>query len=278
MEGVTTDKETLKRALCRSDLYLDILTDTAGIFAQVDSFVAQSQGNDTISVVHLSPYRPGNYEVWDKVGQGVGNLRSLGVLCIFLDHYGEPDWEILARILPHIQSKIELRIIGGPTEGTENMRAFARAIQEHPAITQFVTTTAGFSFESAATLCSALTTLRNLESAVLRHQQLGRGEGVPTFQSHESMTEFLRAPSLRFVEFRDSCFTSSLCQATAMALKQGSSITSLNLHYCSFPEGGSEKIASALKENATLTTFEIKLSSDTSFFPLFRRHGYVSAI
>jgi hypothetical protein len=50
---------------------------------------------------------------------------------------------------------------------------------------------------------------------------------------------------------------SSICQAIALALRQGSSITSLELHQCSFPEGGSEKIASALKENATLTTFQI---------------------
>jgi hypothetical protein len=44
-----------------------------------------------------------------------------------------------------------------------------------------------------------------------------------------------------------------------MALRQGSSITSLVLRQCSFPEGGSEEIASALEENATLTTFEISL-------------------
>jgi hypothetical protein len=48
-----------------------------------------------------------------------------------------------------------------------------------------------------------------------------------------------------------------------MALRQGSSITSLNLHECSFPEGGSEIIASALRENATLTTFGISPSNDT---------------
>jgi hypothetical protein len=77
------------------------------------------------------------------------------------------------------------------------------------------------------------------------------------------MTEFLRAPSLRTVEFRDFCFTSSLCQATAMALKQGSSITSLVLNQCPFPEGGTEIITSALKKNATLTTFEIWPYSDS---------------
>jgi hypothetical protein len=255
-----TDKETLGTALCGYNLTLVISNDSDRILNQVDAFVAQSQGNDTIRCVTLSPYdvHPGKYDLWDKVGEGVGNLQSLGVVRIYLnDSLGEPDWEVLARILPHIKSKIELRIMGGVIEGLDEMQAFSRAIQGNPAIAQFVTITAGFSFESAAALCSALTTLPNLESAVLEHRKLGRDEGVPTFKVPDNMTEFLRAPSLRVVKFRKFCFTSSLCQAIAMALKQGSSITSLNLHECSFPEGGSEQIASALKENGTLKTLKI---------------------
>jgi hypothetical protein len=260
MDKRMTDKETLSRALCGYNLNLVISNDSDRIFNQVDTFVALSEGNEAIRCVTLSPYDidSGNYELWDKVGQGVGNLHSLGVLRIYLSNsLGEPDWEVLARILPHIQSKIELRIMGGVIEGIEEMPAFARAIHGNPAITQFVTITAGFSFESVATVCSALTTLPNLKSAVLEHQKLGSGEGIPTCLFPENMTEFLRAPSLRVMKFRRFCLTRSLCQAIALALKQGSSITSLNLHQCSFPEGGSEKIASALKENATLTTFTI---------------------
>jgi hypothetical protein len=130
-----------------------------GFFYQIDSFVALSRGNDTIEIVYLFPYDvdPGNYEVWDKVGQGVGNLKSLALLkpCIN-NRFDEANWEILARILPHIQNKIELNIFGGRIEGTEEMRAFARTIQGHPAITRFDTSTSGFSFETTATLCSAL--------------------------------------------------------------------------------------------------------------------------
>jgi hypothetical protein len=135
-------------------------------------------------------------------------------------------------------------------------------IQGRPAITRFDFIEACFSFENTTAVCSALTTLPNPESAVLRHQRPDREE-VPTFRSPESMTEFLRSPSLRIVEFRDFCFTSSLCQAIAIALKQGLSITSLVLHRCSFPEGGGEKIASALKENTALTTFEISPAPDS---------------
>jgi hypothetical protein len=257
MEQVRADKEILRRALCRDHLDLDV-TDgyNASIFAEVDSFVALSQGNTSIKGVLLNPYDadPGNYELWDKVGQGVGNLKFFNTLRIHLyNRLGGPDWATLARILPHIQNKITLKIDTGCMQGTEEMRAFARAIQGHPAITHFNT---AVSFEGTATLCSALTTLPNLESAVLWQQRAGREE-VPTFQLPESMTEFLRAPSLRIVEFRYFCFTGSLCQATAIALRQGSSITSLDLYRCSFPGGGSEHIASALKENTALTTFVI---------------------
>jgi hypothetical protein len=125
---------------------------------------AQSQGNTSIEYVALHPYDvdPRNYELWDKVGQGVGNLKSLNTLKVYLhNRLDVPDWEILARILPHIQNKIELKIGTGYIKGIEDMRAFARAIQGHPAITRIDT---AVSFESTATLCSALTTLLNLES------------------------------------------------------------------------------------------------------------------
>jgi hypothetical protein len=258
MDQVMTDKEILRGALCGDHLRLNVTDDYgARIFAEVDFFLAQSQGNTSIKVVTLHPYDLGsrNYELWDKVGQGVGNLKSFSVLVIYLhDRLNELDWEILARILPHIQNKITLRIDSGLIQGIEETRTFARAIQEHPAITRIDT---AVSFESTATLSSALTTLPNLESVLLMHRQLRRDERVPAFQSPESMTEFLRAPSLRIVEFRSFCFTGSLSLAAAMALRQGASITSLYLYQCSFSEGGSEQIASALKENATLITFEI---------------------
>jgi hypothetical protein len=269
-----TDEEILRRALRGNNLVV-MLSDRFTMFYDhegslaltnqgngtgpgrvnlVNSFIAQSQGNDTIARVKLCPFDidPGNYELWDKVGRGVGNLKSLGVLRIKCNgSFNKPDWEILARILPHIQSKIELQIAGVGTQRTEGMRAFARAIQGHPAI---VAIRVGFFFESAAILWNALTTLPNLESAVLEHYQLFSEKKIRT---PESLTEFLRAPSLRSVEFRFTQFTSSLCQATAMALRQGSPITSLILCGCSFLEGGSEEIAGAFEENTTLTTFEM---------------------
>jgi hypothetical protein len=256
---MTDNQMIISMALLEDNLVLAISDDHDRIFDQVDSFVAQSQGNDTIEHVKLSPFyaNPGNYEFWDKIGQGLRNLKSLRVLNIHLNNnLEEPDWEILFCILSHIQNKIELKIIGKHIWGIGEMKAFARAIGGHPAITRFKIVVAGFSFEVGDTLCSALTTLPSLESVVLGHRRMSRVE-LATFLSPECMTGFLWAPSLRLVEFRFLCLTSSFCEATAMALRQGSSITSLELHQCSFPEGGSEKIARALKENATLKTFQI---------------------
>jgi hypothetical protein len=130
-------RDNLRRALCRDKILLAIPDLYAGILEQIDFFVALSQGNDTIRTVNVRPYDadPGNYERWDKAGQGMANLKSLDVLGIyFKDALGEPDWEILARILPHIQNKIKIRIIGLDMEGTEEMRAFARAIQGRPGV------------------------------------------------------------------------------------------------------------------------------------------------
>jgi hypothetical protein len=75
----------LRRALRKDYLNMTKLNDYYKFFAEIDSFVAQSRGNDTIICVNLSPYDdddvdPGDYEIWDKVGQGVGNLGSLDEL------------------------------------------------------------------------------------------------------------------------------------------------------------------------------------------------------
>jgi hypothetical protein len=150
-----------------------------------------------------------------------------------------PDWEILTRIFRHIKHAIKLHIIFGYIEGAKEMRAFAQAIQGYPAITRFYTHdgNGSFRFESTGILCSALATLPNLEFVSLRHVPLDREE-VPGLGRPESMTELLRAPSLRSIQFNCFCFTDALCEATANALEERTVIATLNLSNCSFLEGG----------------------------------------
>jgi hypothetical protein len=72
------------------------------------------------------------------------------------------------------------------------MRAFATAIQGHPSVTRFVTIGGGFRFESTDMLCSALTTLPNLEDVTLWHLPLVREE-VTELGRPESVTELTGA-------------------------------------------------------------------------------------
>jgi hypothetical protein len=49
------------------------------IVNHIDCFVNQSQGNKSVETLTLYPYSVDdeNYDVWDKVGQAIGNLQSL---------------------------------------------------------------------------------------------------------------------------------------------------------------------------------------------------------
>lgn len=235
------------------------------IFNSVDFFVAESRMNYAIYQVNLDPHDvdPGNYGLWDKVGRGIENLKSLCVFKIcfddsFDDGEEEPafDWEILTRVLSHVQNKIQLQT----NTRREDMPALTRAIQGHPAITSF-NSTGAFLHETFDTMCSALATLPNLNRCIFYYRyylQLGR-EDVPTFQRPESVTDLLRAPSLRSMHFLRFRCPRNICEAIAIALRYGSSMTLLSFCECSFPEGGSEIIASALEENSSVTTFAMSL-------------------
>jgi hypothetical protein len=91
------------------------------MFDNIDSFVALSRENATVTKVVLFPFDSdaGNYEFWDKVGHIVGNLMELKEIHIYFlpfdgdDDYDDddhivPDWETLARILPYVRHKISL--------------------------------------------------------------------------------------------------------------------------------------------------------------------------
>jgi hypothetical protein len=92
------------------------------ILNHIDSVVSQSRGNKSIQHVYLYPYafNVEDTEIWDKVGQAIGNLQALKSLRICTQNYHEdddddeednplsPDREILARILSHIRQKVKV--------------------------------------------------------------------------------------------------------------------------------------------------------------------------
>jgi hypothetical protein len=59
------------------------------ILNHIDCFVSQSQGNKSITQVHLWPYafNNRNFDVWDKVGRAIGNLQALDRLDITSENY-----------------------------------------------------------------------------------------------------------------------------------------------------------------------------------------------
>jgi hypothetical protein len=74
----------MRDALSRD--FLEITEENEYMFdnINIDSFVALSRENPFVKKVELYPFDsdPGNYELWDKVGQIVGNLTELQTLSI----------------------------------------------------------------------------------------------------------------------------------------------------------------------------------------------------
>jgi hypothetical protein len=110
------------------------------MFDNIDSFVALSRDNTSVQAVAFNPFdsEPGNYEVWDKVGQIVGNFTELNLISLnFLpypdDNDGDearmPDWETLTRILPYLRRKVSLSLSRtGYDAEVEHIQGLARAI------------------------------------------------------------------------------------------------------------------------------------------------------
>jgi hypothetical protein len=132
------------------------LTKELLMFDNINSFLALSRENTSVKMVALYPFdsAPGNYDVWDKAGQIMRNLRELKLIDIhFLPYYDDddnndndgdeaqmPDWEIITRILPYVQRKIALVFSKeGYDADAEDIRGLARAIHGHPMISAFST-------------------------------------------------------------------------------------------------------------------------------------------
>jgi hypothetical protein len=231
------------------------------ILHHIDYFVSQSRGNESIKRVYLSRYAFNGHDdaVWDKFGQAVGNLHSLKAVHIStIDYHDEdnegsdadedeveppgpiPDWEILARILRHVRQNVTVAIDDSRLRTMEEVQAFARAIHGHPTITSFYDR-GTFPYESLDTLFSTLTTLPALESVSFGAPKV-RQVDESTLAYPESLTELLRVPTLRFVRFKNFSVTRALCQATANALMEGTTVTNLVFFECSFSAGESAAI------------------------------------
>jgi hypothetical protein len=261
-----------------SDSELEITKRNAFIFDNIDSFVALSRDNTSVEILELFPFDSdaGSYEVWDKMGQMVGNftqLKSINIYFVpytdsFTDDDGDevpsPDWETLTRILGHVQRKVKLYLCTEDYEAEEEIQGLARAIRSHPMISEFHSEM-GCTSANVGPLYSALVTLPSLQSVSLGLQQPETEDQV-ILLNPELLTELLRAPALRLVEFVGFHFTNALCHATANALEGRSSVSDISFDYiCSFPDGGSAIIANALKKNVSVTDADFLGDVDEAF-------------
>jgi hypothetical protein len=214
------------------------------ILNHIDCFVSQRRRNPSVQVLHLHShaFNGHNDEVWDELGQAVGNLQALEELQIFtpdsdVHETHSPNWEILGRLLSHIRQKVSVDVHGGDhLWAVEDVQAFARAIRGHPSITSVDTNRNNFPYESMESLYSELATLPALESVRISCRE-ARLEVDPTGFHQESLTALLRVPFLRSVCFDSFSFTPALCHATANAFINGTAVTKLEFYKCRFPVG-----------------------------------------
>jgi hypothetical protein len=248
--------QQIRHVLSRSCLFI---RKDAFMFDSIDSFVAMSRENTSVTIVKLYPFDSdaGDYEFWDKVGQIVGNLMKLKTLCISFRPYIEsddalPDWETLSRILPYLRRKVELlSSIENYDVDADEIQGFARVIHGHPMISAF-SSKMDLTLATLGPWCSLLATFPSLESV-----ELCLTEDQLELVNVEPFRELLRAPALRFVTFSGFHFTNALCHATATALEEGSSINDIQFGIeCTFPDGGRAIVANALKRNTSVTNVE----------------------
>jgi hypothetical protein len=240
-----------------------------------DCFGRQARHGESVQEVRFFGYsgREQDDEVGNKVGRAIANLQALETIWIFSncdanEDLPTSDWEILARILSHVRQKIEVKI--GPLRpwDAEQSRLFARAIHGHPTITSFVDGDKNFSYESLDSLYSALATLPALESIRLcGSNELATPDDDSALAHPESLTELLRAPSLRSACFDYFVFTPALCQAIANALTEGTAITKLDFKECSFSaEESAVVMANALSRNTSASHIKVVSTRDQALF------------
>jgi hypothetical protein len=243
------------------------------ILNHIDYFASQCRGNDIVTEMHLVPSALNGHddEVYDKVGQAIGNLQTLERIYMYTpkDHDDDevvaiPDWEKnLACILSRVRQRIILiaTLYGDEHElGTysvwraEDIQSFARAIHGHPTIIRFEGDEM-FPYESLNILYSALATLPALESVKLS----APAEHESILANPQSLTELLRVPTLRCVFFNRFSFTRALFQAAANALMEGTMITKLQFCKCSFPAEESVAVmANAFTRNTSVVSVSVR--------------------
>jgi hypothetical protein len=163
IEQLLTLQSQMDKEYARNEIFgdHDITLDEESmpwILNHMKCFVRQSRRDKRVKEVYFYPYSVGNQddEVWDKVGEAIGNLQALerlGISTLNLninyhdnddDDDGKDqvvpklDWKMLARILSHVRQNVHVELHDSDRWDAEEVQALARAIRGHPTISGLI--------------------------------------------------------------------------------------------------------------------------------------------
>jgi hypothetical protein len=238
--------EAICQALLETTLEIGDLGDVNRIFENGRYFVKMSKGNDTVQnlVLYLHFDYERDYETLRVLGEGFGNLRALRVLTVrYLTVHGrhhertnddndDPEvagslyWQAFADALGRVHQHIELRLDGDSWEFFQNFTALTAALQGASTIQTFHSghTVPWFQLNR---LIPALASLPSLENVTLG----SLGDDTP-YRDVPELTNLLKSPSLRSVEFSRMFIASQQSQALHTAFEEGSLVTNLRFTNC----------------------------------------------
>jgi hypothetical protein len=245
--------EVIRQSLRGTTLEIGDRGDVNGIFANARSFVKLSKGNDTVQEVLLYLYEDScrDYKTLCVLVNGLGNLEGLRVLTILSMHVrrgyvhsDEEDDDVVdddeveslyqqafASAFGRVRLPIELRLVG--SYGWGRLYFKLAAIRGVSNIRSFRSFENAVSWEDADTLMAALASLPSLDHVTLgsfcRYYEEGN---LPPVEEWLGLTNLLKSPSLRSIEFSKFKFTSSASRALLSAFEEGSSVTCLLFTNC----------------------------------------------
>jgi hypothetical protein len=225
--------EAIRQALCGTTLKIgERGDDVKELFVNARSFAKLSQGNDTVEEVTLVlEIESADYELLRVLGKGLGNLTALRVLTVFDSRSGDNlaedllYWQAFAGALSQVRQPIEFRLDGSWHH--VNFTNFAVAMQGVSTIRTFRFAEHAILWEDANAFISALAILPSLEKVTL-------GDFINKIQDVEvpGLTNLLKAPSMRSIEFYKMGFERGLSWALAAGFEEGSFVTDLRFTNC----------------------------------------------
>jgi hypothetical protein len=241
----TEAMEDIRHALLQTNMQICVSgeDETNKSYAEAQSLVELSQGNDTIQEVvlclFLDSYR--GYKCLRVLGEFVGNLEALQRLTIYgrRDERGDNDddseiteslyWQAFAGALGRVRHPIELRL-GNCWEYIKDFTNFAGAIQGLSTIQTFYSYEDAVEWRFADILISALASLPSLENVTLRSFSY-EAEHPPSGE-FPGLTNLLMSSSLRSIEFSGIHVTSGLSESLQAAFEGGSFVNNLRFIDC----------------------------------------------